>query len=127
MKSSKVFSIQMPNQKEERMKSGKVFSIQVRSPSTQAFTPVQEISGEQKTNIFGKPFAESLKKSRAAYDKKLDASKLALNQILLEGKSSHSRWNFLFAILGPFATFLMDYGAFVLWRMENAFTHPETW
>ena len=111
----------MPNQK---MKSSKVYSINVRSPSSQisSFSP-----SHRKKTLFGKPFAESLEKSRAAYDKKLHASNLALNEILLEQKCSHSYWNFLFSILGPLATFLMDYGAFVLWPMENAFTHPGTW
>ena len=113
------------------MRSSKVYSIDVRSPSSQTFSlfPNQEASQphSNETNIFKKPFAESLKKSRAVYEEKLQSSILALEQILLEGKRPHSRWYLLFAIAGPLATFLMDYGAFVLWPMKNAFTHPDTW
>ena len=66
-------------------------------------------------------------KSRAAYEEKSNASSQALNEIILERKSLYSLWYLLYAILGPLVTFLMNYGAFVLWPMKNAFTHPDTW
>ena len=112
------------------MRSSQVYSIDIgRAPSTQTFSlfPNQEAPQQNERNIFKKPFAESLKKSRAAYEKKLEASNLALDQILLEKNSSHSRFYLLYAVLGPLASFLLDYGAFGLWPMKNAFTHPDTW
>ena len=112
------------------MGSNQVYSIDIRrAPSSQTFSlfPNQEASQQNERNIFKKPFAESLKKSRAAYEKKLDASKHALDKILLERNSSHSRFYLLYAVLGPLASFLLDYGAFVLWPMKNAFTYPDTW
>ena len=111
------------------MRSSKVYSIDIKPPSSQTFSlfPNQEASQQNGRNIFKKPFTESLKKSRAAYDKKLGVSNLALNQILLESKCTHSCWYLLYAILGPLASFLLDYGAFVLWPMKNIFTYPDTW
>ena len=108
------------------LRSSKVYSIDIKPPSNQTF-PDQESSQQNGSNIFKKPFAESLKKSRTGYEKKLDASKVALNQILLGSKSTHSPFYLLYAILGPLASFLLDYGAFVLWPMKNVFAYPDTW
>ena len=107
------------------MKSNKVYSIDVRPSFTQSSSlfPAHAKSWRRKKKTFGK----SLMKSRASYKDKLDASNQALNKILLERKSSYSLWYLLYAILGPLATFLMNYGAFVLWPMKNVFTHPDTW
>ena len=105
------------------MKSNKVYSIEVRPASA-----VQDDQKEnQESTFFKKTFTESLKKSRASYDGRLTASNIVLDKILLENTCPHSRWYLLYAILGPLACFLMDYGAFVLWPMKNAFLHPETW
>lgn len=111
------------------MKSSKVNSIEVKPSPTQTISlfPARKRSGRREENIFKNAFGESLLKSRAAYEEKLHASNQALNEILLDRKSSHSRWYLLYAILGPFVTFLMNYGAFVLWPMKNVFTHPDTW
>ena len=111
------------------MKSSKVYSADVKPSSTQTTSlfPIRKRSQRSRTNMFKKTFAESLMKSRTAYEEKLHASRMGLDEILLERKSSNSRWYLLFAILGPLATFLMDYAAFVLWPMKNAFTHPDTW
>ena len=105
------------------MKLNKVYSVEVRP--TSAVQDDQE--KKQESTFFKKPFAESLKKSRASYDGILTASNIVLDKILLENTCPHSRWYLLYAILGPLACFLMDYGAFVLWPMKNAFLHPETW
>ena len=105
------------------MKPNKVYSIEVRPTSA-----VQDDHERNRGNtFFKKPFTESLKKSRASYDGKLTASNIVLDKILLENTCPHSRWYLLYAILGPLACFLMDYGAFVVWPMKNAFLHPETW
>ena len=105
------------------MKPNKVYSIEVRPNSA-----VQDDQEKNRGNtFFKKPFTESLKKSRASYDGRLTTSNIVLDKILLENNCSHSRWYLLYAILGPLACFLMDYGAFVLWPMKNAFLHPETW
>ena len=113
------------------MRSSKVHSIEIRENIREASPsetfPNQEASYENASIVIKKPFAESLKKSREAYEKKLEASSLDLKQILLEKKSSHSSFYLLYAVLGPLASFLLDYGAFVLWPMKNAFAHPDTW
>ena len=110
------------------MGSSKVYSIDIREASSSETFPNQEASFENASSIVvKKPFAESLKKSRAAYEKKSNASSRALKQILLERTSAHSSYYLLYAVLGPLATFLLDYGAFVLWPMKNAFANPDTW
>ena len=113
--------------KSGKMGSSKVYSIDVREASSSKTFSVEESSFENATSIVKKPFAESLKKSRAAYEKKLNASSRSLKQILLERTSAHSSYYLLYAVLGPLATFLLDYGAFVLWPMKNAFANPDTW
>ena len=113
--------MELPQFEEQEMKPNKVYSIEVPSA-------VQEDQEEnQRKTFFKKPFAENLKKSRAYYDVGLTASNIVLDKILLENNCPHSKWFLLYAILGPLACFLMDYGAFVLWPMKNAFLHPETW
>ena len=112
------------------MKSTKVSTIKVGSPSTSTSSssfPAQQTCQRNNNYLFQNTFAQSLEKSREAYEEKLAASTFGLNEILLENKSSYSRWYLFYAILGPLATFAMDFGAFVLWPMENAFIHPETW
>ena len=108
------------------LRLSKVYSIDIKPPSGQTFLD-QESSQQNESSIFKKVFAESLEKSRTGYEKKLEASKVALNQILLESKCTHSPLYLLYAILAPLASFLLDYGAFVLWPMDNVFIHPHTW
>ena len=113
--------VELPQFEEQEMKPNKVYSLEVPS----AFQADQEEN--QRKTFFKKPFAENLKKSRASYDVGLTTSNIVLDKILLENNCPHSKWFLLYAILGPLACFLMDYGAFVLWPMKNAFLHPETW
>ena len=81
------------------MKSSKVYSVDVKPSSTQTTSlfPIRKRSQRRRTNIFKKTFAESLMKSRTAYEEKLHASRMGLDEILLERKSSNSRWYLLFA------------------------------
>ena len=51
----------------------------------------------------------------------------ALSMILEERVRPHSWSYLLYALLGPLLTFAMDYAAYVVWPMKDAFVHPDTW
>ena len=74
-----------------------------------------------------KTFSGSLQDSRAVYDTEMLETSAALSKILEERVRPHSWSYLLYALLGPLLTFAMDYAAYVVWPMKDAFVHPDTW
>ena len=66
------------------MKSSNVYSVDVKPSSTQTTSlfPIRKMSQRRRTNMFKKTFAESLMKSRAAYEEKLHAHSMGLDEVL---------------------------------------------
>ena len=83
-------------------------------------------ASDKRENVLG-VFGGSLAESRALYDEEVAASDEALRKIFEERRRPYSWWWLLYALLGPLSTFAMVYATFVLWPMQNVFSHPHSW
>ena len=106
-------------------KEGEMSSVAI-SPLSLEAGHKELLASEKKEKVEG-AFGGSLAESRALYDEEVAASDEALSKILEERRRPYSWWWLLYAFLGPLFTFAMVYVSFVLWPMQNVFSHPHTW